>query len=145
MRKATGTWIGRRDEEGGGGGRRPDAWAAALRACLSLRLMRRNSARLDLLASHSSCFLRFLIWDLERGFGWFASVEVLGSVALDSGLVGVSWVVVGVSRSLVDSLGLGLEAITLPEAGASSVGPTLRILDGRSSMSDILNVDWINY
>lgn len=103
--------------------------------------MRRNSARLDLLASHSSCFLRFFICDLERGLGWFASIVVLDSVVLELILVGGSWVVVGVSSSIVMSLEGELRGITSPEADALSVDPTLRILEGRSSMSDIFIED----
>lgn len=95
--------------------------------------------RLDLLASHSSCFLRFFNCDFERGLGSLEFAIVVGSVVLDSGLAGVSSVLIECSSFIVGSLELELElgAIESVEVDASSGGATLRIFEGRSSMSDI--------
>ena len=101
--------------------------------------MRRNSVRFDLLASHSSCFLRFFNCDLERGLGSFEFefAIMVDSMVLDWGLAGASSVLFEVSSFIVMSLELEFGAIESVGADASSVGATLRILEGRSSMSDI--------
>lgn len=64
---------------------------------------------------------------------------MLGSVVVEVGLVGVSEVVVGASSFIAMSLEMG--AILSLEVGVSAEDSTLRILDGRSSMSDILVED----